>query len=832
MRHVTFASAVKSNILAAAHEGSICEHAPVLALPHRAALRTILIAGVAIAGLTSGAPLQAAGTNWVQSLSADGASEASPGTAARSGSGAGEGGPDLAGHDTSGDIVVTASKSGAATVLKAPASIQAISGDDLQKQGVAGFLDVAGKIPGLAVQDLGPGDRKYVIRGISSSGASTTGVYYDEAVVSGSNSGDGGGFQSDIRLYELERIEVLRGPQGTLYGAGSMSGAIRFITRKPSLTDFGGYISGEISGTRKGSANYNINGAIGLPIVEGLAAVRLVGWRIDDSGFIDQVRVGAGNPNATGFVPRINTDRVLGGRANLRIQPADALTLDFTYTRQHAESDGSSRYTPAGVTAFQVAGAPTIQGCDLCNTDVSRSPREDTLEVIGLTVNYEMGFGSLTATTNQFNRKFRYNIDQTAILSLVGVPLSGEAYQTNNRRVNSSEIRFASDFDFPINFVVGGFRQHEVSFLDVALLRTNGDGRPTGVFSPLNEQDALLNPGVGSTFFGRQDRRKNTQYAAFGEVTWTLSQQLKLTGGLRYFRETLDGVQLVTHPFGGFPPGETATPIINPKQRNDKVTFKLNGSYTFNDDLLLYATISQGFRSGGLNPPSFVEPVPPSFGPDTLWNYEAGIKGRLFGRGLEYQINAFWIDWSDIQVLQVTPTAALSYIGNAGNAVSKGIEFELTTRPVDHLTVNFAGSIQDAYLTEGATPAQAAADPTLGLTGDKLPDVAPFQFALGMDYTAPLPIAGDWTGTLAADITYQGKRHAYFESNPFDVTLESYTLINLRAGLSNDIWSATLFVRNLTDKRAQVSAVNSNQDPFALVTVRPRTVGLTLTRNF
>ena len=789
--------------------------------------KAILAGGVAIVGVPClGATPSATGNDAIQDASTP---NVPSGGQANAGQGTVNPRPSV--QETAGDIVVTASKLRSSTVLKTPTSIQAILGDELQKQGVAGFQDIAGKIPGLAVQDLGPGDRKYVIRGISSAGASTTGVYYDEAVVSGSNANDGGGFQSDIRLYDLDHVEVLRGPQGTLYGAGSMSGTIRFITKKPDLAEFGGYLSGEISRTRRGGNNYNANGAINLPIVEGLAALRFVGWRVDDSGFINQVRVGAGNPNPTGFVPRINTDRVLGGRASLRIQPTDALTIDASYTRQHAESNGSSRYTPEGVTAFNVAGAPTIQGCDLCNTDVSRSPRSDNLEVYSLTLNYKTDFGTFTATTNQYNRDFVYNIDQTAILALVGVNRSGEAFETINRKVNSTELRFASDFDFPVNFVIGGFRQHEISNLDVALLATNADGRPTGVFSPLTSQDALLNPGVGSTYFGRLDRRDNVQYAAFGEATWSIAQNLKLTGGLRYFHETLNGVQTVTHPFGGFPPNVLdGTPVVNPQQSNSKVTVKVNGSYEVNDDLLIYATASQGFRSGGLNPQSFVEPVPPSFGPDTLWNYEVGIKGRLLNRALEYQINAFLIDWKNIQVQQVTQTAAGHYIGNAGNAVSKGVEFELTARPVEYLRINFAGSVQDAHLTKGATPFQKAADPTLGLTGDKLPDVAPFQFALGLDYT--VPVAGEWRGTLAADVTYQGKRHAYFESSPFDLTLKSYMVVNLRAGISNDVWSATLFARNLFDKRAQLSAINSNQDPYALVTVRPRTIGVTLTRNF
>jgi outer membrane receptor protein involved in Fe transport len=733
-----------------------------------------------------------------------------------------------------GEIVVTANKMNSITVIKAPASIQAISGQELQKQGAIGFLDVAGQIPGLSVQDLGPGDRKYIIRGISSTGESTTGVYYDEAVISGSNANDGGGFESDIRLYDLNRIEVLRGPQGTLYGADSMSGTIRFITNKPNLENFGGYLTAEASDTSHGSGNYDANGEINFPIIPGKVALRIVGWGLDDSGYINQIRVGEGTADPEGLVKGVNYDRVQGGRISLRIQPIDNLTIDASYTNQYEYSGGSSRYTPAGETAYQIPGTPTIQGCDLCNTDVTRSPWVDHLEVWGVTVNYKTPWGTLTGTTNQYNRFLDLTFDDTPTLALFGIPVPSAATEPQQRDVNSSEIRFASDFNFPVNFVVGGFRQYETNDLQVALITTNGQGYFTGPFSSLNSEDALMYPGVGDTFFGRTDDRTTTEYAAFGEATWTVTPKLKLTGGLRYFTENLEGVQEETHPFGGFPPGlPVLTPIPDPKETYSKLTFKFNASYEFNDELLAYATASQGFRGGGLNAVSQpFEPVPPSFAPDSLWDYEIGAKGQLFDHRLAYQVDAYAIFWYNIQVNEETSGATFNYTGNAGNAVAKGIEFEFDGRPIKHLTFNFAGSYQDARLIEGATPAQVANNNTLGVTGNELPEVAPFQFALGLNYTAPLPVPGDWSGTLAADITYRGQANAYFAANPFNVVLKPYTLINLRAGVSTGPWSAMAFVRNLTNERAQISAINSTQDPAALLTVRPLTVGVSLTRTF
>jgi outer membrane receptor protein involved in Fe transport len=174
----------------------------------------------------------------------------------------------------------------------------------------------------------------------------------------------------------------------------------------------------------------------------------------------------------------------------------------------------------------------------------------------------------------------------------------------------------------------------------------------------------------------------------------------------------------------------------------------------------------------------------------------------------------------------------LQYTGNAGEAVSKGIEFEFNVRPIDHLTINFSGSVQDAYLSKGASAEQLAANPTLGQTGDKLPDVPPFEAALGVDYTAPLPVRSDWKWTLAADADHRGEENAYFAANPYNVALKAYTLLNLRAGISSGVWSTMIFARNVTDERAQVSAINSEQDPFAYLTVRPRTIGISITRNF
>jgi iron complex outermembrane recepter protein len=722
------------------------------------------------------------------------------------------------------EVVVTANKLNAANVLDVPSSIQAISGDTLQQSGASGFMDIVNKIPGLAVEDQGPGDRRYVIRGINSTGDSTAGIYYDEGVISGSNANDGGGLQADIRLYDLDHIEVLRGPQGTLYGASSMSGTIKFVTKKPDLNQFGGYITTEISGTSHGGENHNVNGAINLPIVDGMLALRAVGWRVVDSGYINQLNVGT-----IGLEKGVNSDSVTGGRVTLRYQPIDALTIDLSYTGQTEDSGGSSRYTPAGQTSTGIPGVG-FMGCDLCNVDPNLSPSYDQLQVYSLVANYKFQYGTVTVTTNQFNRNYHLYFDTTVGLAQFGIPFPTESVEPQQRDLNSSEIRYASNFDFPLNFVAGVFRQSETNDLQVQSVKANGFGLPAGPFMSSPADDALTNPN-GNSVFGRDDNRRTKEYAGFGEATWKVTPKFSLVGGVRYFTETLNGVQFQTHPFGGFAsPGDLA-PVFDTEQTFSKSTFKFNASYDFNESLLLYATASSGFRSGGLNTQSEpFEPIPGSFKPDSLWNYEAGGKGRLFGGLLDYQLDGYLIQWHDIQVGETTADGDFNYIGNAGDAIVKGVEMELDAHPFPDLTTSFAGSYQNAYLSHGATPDQSALNPTLGLTGESIPEVPRLQFSADFKYTHRL--AANLVGLVAADANFRGKTNAYFVSNPLNVPLSPYYLFNFRTGVLWGQWNANFFVRNIGNKRAEITALTSQGNPLALITVRPRTIGINITRDF
>ena len=726
------------------------------------------------------------------------------------------------------EVVVTANKRSEQSTQDTPAAIQALSGDDLQKSGVVNFADYAGRIPSLSFTDLGPGDKKYVIRGVTSKGPATVGVYYDETVITAQNAGDGGGRNADIALFDLDRIEVLKGPQGTLYGASSMSGTIRYITKKPVLNKFEGYVETEVSATSSGGTNHNFNGAINVPLIDDRLALRAVGWYVKNDGYIDDVRIPAGP------VKNANDDTTKGGRVTLRWQATDNLNIIATGTMQNLDAGGSSRYTPPGSQSFGDTGAgfPPVAGGDLINTDLALSPWHEKIKIAGITAELTAASGVFTATANHYDRKIDYAFDSSPILFFFGVPIPGVTLQPQERRINSAELRYASKFDGPVNFVAGGFVQDEKNDFTVQVVKTNAAGVPNGPFSPLDSDDALNNPN-GNTFFGRYDNNKIKQYAGFGELTWNVTDKFTALAGVRYFHSKQDSVQDTTHPFGGFGTNIPVGPQSPPTRTDTKTTFKLNLSYKFNPQMLVYATASEGFRVGGTNSadlPFVAGDIPPGFGPDTLWNYEIGEKSEFLDGKLRLNVAAYEIRWSDIQVQSTDKTGAFLFTTNAGTGKVDGLEIEASAVLAQGLVVDFGGSYTNSRLTSNPPPIPVS-DPNFAKSGDRFPVVPLVQFSAGLTYT--VPVSADASMNFRADITHRGSSNTQFNtSSRFNVPLQSYDLVNLRAGLDWKSWQFSVFIKNALDRRAEVDAISSDQDPLARITARPRTGGLSVNYKF
>ncbi len=730
------------------------------------------------------------------------------------------------------EVIVTATKRGAVALQDTPAAIQAIDGKTLAAMGAITFMDFAHAVPSLQYQALGPGDKEYIIRGINSSGPSTVGVYWDEAVITGSNKEDGGGRNADIKLYDLERIEVLKGPQGTLYGANSMAGTIRFITNKPKMDTVEGYVDGQVSSVNKGGTDYDINAMVNFPIVEGLFAVRAVGWFNDKSGFIDAVRIPSGRLN------NINTDNTEGGRLIFRLTPGDNLVLTASALVQNMSSNGSSRYTPEGEDSFDLSGLgfPSVPGGDLINTDIAQSPWDESLQIYSFDAEYGTDFGVLTATTNYFQRDITFLFDTSPFLAANPgfqgfLPYPFTSREPRDRTVWSNEIRFASDLDGRFQFVVGGFYQEDKLDFTVQTLRINGFGLPRGPFSSLDSDDAITNFPDGNTIFGRINNTTTEQYALFGEFTFDLTDKLTAMVGLRYFDSTLRAEEYVTHPFFGFG-GAPDFDVIRTKDLQNKTTTKINLAYTLSEDFLVYATASQGFRVGGLNPASLPfdgGEIPRGFDPDQLWNYELGFKSDFMDGKARFNLTGFHIIWDDLQLESRTSDGIFPFITNVGQAQVTGLEFETYFLPTDQLQLSLSGSYQNARLTQDTPDLGNPA--SRGLSGDHLPNIPKFQAYFAADYF--VPVSQTFTGRFRADVSYRGKAKTEFsQRHPFNVNLDDFFLLNLRASLESDLWSMTLFIENVTDERAQLDAISSEQDGFAYLTNRPRTIGVRAVRRF
>ena len=693
--------------------------------------------------------------------------------------------------DSIEEIVVTATKRGEETAQSLPLSITALSAQGLKESGATIFSEWSHSVPGLVFQDQGPGDKRYIIRGVQSIGAPTVGVYLDNAVISGSNGeDDGGGKNIDIRLFDIDRIEVLRGPQGTLYGTGSLSGTIRLVTKQPKLGRFEGDAGAELSTTEKGGRNYSVNGMLNLPLVDGKLAMRVVGWRVNDSGFIDNVRLGLRD---------INTEKTSGGRASLALAATDRLKITGSVLYQEQDVGGQSFFFPSDG--------------DLKNSEYAQGPRTDRATISQLDVNYQFDKFVFDVSSAYFKRFVNFKFDSTPILIFFGVPdLPAVTLQPEVSSIFTNEARLSSKLEGPIQFVVGTLYQRLRRSFVSSVVTVDAKGVET-----------QTEPNI----FGRTSSKSVGQYAAFGEGTYQIAPKLSVVVGLRWFKSTEDANSQNVFPFFGGPP---ELPRVSHTSES-KLTPKVSVSYQVKDDALVYALASQGFRQGGTNDAGFgaIIQVPEGFKSDSLWNYEVGMKSSWLDKHLLFNLTAYAIRWSDIQTLNRTPGLGFPYIANAGKASSDGLELELTARPLVGLELQGSVSVQNARLTEDQP--LAATDNDAGRAGDRIPNTPKFTASGSAQYTHALTSSID--GVVRAQMSYVGSSQTYFsDRSVFYQRLAPYALSDFRLGLQAERWNATLFVKNAFDRRAEVDKLYQTDSPLSVFTARPRTVGVSVDYRF
>jgi iron complex outermembrane receptor protein len=749
-----------------------------------------------------------------------------------------------AASDTLEEIIVTAEKR-ASTVQETAISMTALSGAQLQQAGITSLAGVIQDVPGISVRTAGPGQTEIEMRGLSSSGgaAPTVGFYLNDYSLTPPAAALVGKVVVDPDLFDLNRVEVLRGPQGTLYGSGSMGGTIKLVTNSPDLKEFSGTAEAILSQTSSGGGtNYGGNLMLNAPLIKDLLALRVVLTDKYVDGWIDRDVVspfpfptgpgpcGPGWPgcvrgDVTAIAPskvikRTNWERLEGGRAELLAQPTSDLKLDFLTMFQQIRMGGYSQYDspPDRVNVH-------YQPFDL------PEPFSDRFLLLGLTATYDTSFAQLTSATAYYQRKESQTQDNSEVLysnlqlffpagapkNYLPIPFS----EIDSSRQVSEELRLASSGSGPLQWIVGGFFSNFSS-----IFVEDNSSQPT---ADLSAGGAAANPtGI---IYQAHNPYHIKQYAVFGEGTYTLSNAWKVTAGLRWYR--FDSV--VDEETSGYATSSgNATPTFNSfSASSNGLNPKLTVAYEPNHNLNIYSTIARGFRPGGIN-----QQIPTNVGcnllietyeSDSTWNYEVGEKARLLEGRLVINSDVYYIKWSKVQQV-VNQPCGYPLTENAGNAASYGPELEVTAHLTPELTLALSGTWTHATLTS-VNSQLTAADPAL--TSDTpLLNIPKYTETTSLTYSTPMGDGLQFIGRL--NNSYVGPetdiQYTY-------ATLHSYDIFGLRLGLTTERWSAYLFADNLTDKHAQLGI---NTSAFAwtapslvrVATNQPRTIGLDLRFNF
>ncbi|MGC1303312.1 MAG: TonB-dependent receptor [Caulobacteraceae bacterium] len=730
-----------------------------------------------------------------------------------------------------GEVVVTALKR-STTVENTPLAITAITGDQLVAAGVVDITDVGRLAPGVTVVDAGPGSRRVVIRGVYGPGEPTVGTYYDETPVTGSSgtTGDPGSRTPELGLFDTQRIEVLRGPQGTLYGSGSMSGTFRVITNKPVFGEWGGELDATGDTVDHGGSGGEINGVLNVPLLDKLAA-RVVAFDRDTPGYITNVRTGADD---------LGDYHSYGGRLLVRYQPLENLTIDGTAYYQR--STGSQPYWFPRVGQYE-------------SSTYLAQPISDNVDLYSLTAHYDAGPVTVTAvssyenryqlTTNDLDGYYRGLISGpgatgtaataaakcqslfnggaacnpsqlTAYTNSVLSLLPTTATQPQSVHDWSNEIRMSSTGDTRFKWTVGFFADQRRTYT-VSDQRT-GDAATTQIIEPLEITSER-------TILAHLD-----QYAGFGEASFDVTHDFTLTFGIRGF--DYDETNSGQTPVGLYLLGtKTVGPAVISSSESG-VVYKFNASYKLAPHNLVYVEASEGFRPGGVNQ---ILGLPAPFAPyksDSLWNYELGNKSEWFGHMLYIDADIYDIEWSNMQVTGTTPNGAFSYIANAGAARIYGFEDELALRPIEGLEIEANGDLQNPRLTQNQVTTDVAAP---GRFGNRIPYVAELQGDLSISYTHP--IRDGMNGTVRADESYTGGSYSSFPpTDPARDKLPAYALTNFRLGVEapDANWGAYFFIRNALDRTAivwEATNATTGEVPEA-ASAAPRTFGINLRKKF
>jgi iron complex outermembrane recepter protein len=727
------------------------------------------------------------------------------------------------------EIVVTAERR-AENLQSVPISMSAISGTTLENFAVRNFFEYAVTVPnltigaGTGVGGNGSGfgvssSRAVTIRGVA--GNNTTGFYLNDTPIP---------LSLDPRVLDVDRIEVLRGPQGTLFGAGSMGGVVRMITREPALDQTSGKVQAEGFYVDHGGGGYSTSGILNVPLISRSVALRINVFSAFDPGLFTRVWGGPQSalspsvplpPDApTGEKTHVGAIQQTGLVASLGIAPSSlpgfTLTPMFIYQRAISNGYPLADYNPSNFVQIRPLNVPEAVS--------------DTWSFGGLTAKYDAGFGRFIGLGTYFYRNGFDLEDGTQFYATGGAGVGDYPYYVpaplyNNlyTKTWSGEARFESQLHGPVQFVLGFFSSLSERFY-TEYLNSPGANAATG---GLLGSDVLYTQGSPAA-----DRQR----AEFLDVTYNVTSALQLSAGVR--RAYLGHER--TYVADGFLNGGPSHDFFGNHSENDTAPRYIL-KYQFMSDQMLYASAAKGFRIGGSN--SLLGSVCEAaltiagitngapFKSDSLWSYEVGTKNSWFGGRVKSRLSVFRIDWKNIQqttsLAAVDPICGFNVTTNSGAAVSKGAEIEVDAAPLEHLTLNVAAGYDNAKITE-ATPG------SLTVVGQPINEVPKWTGSATAQYSVPL---SELSLFIRGQYTYSGSRTSFVNVlPPAGRPLNSYSLVNLRVGVDQGPWEAALFARNLFNAHAEIGDL-AGENAELLGRPRwfiatPRTIGLWLRRAF
>ncbi|TWD85614.1 outer membrane receptor protein involved in Fe transport [Variovorax beijingensis] len=678
-------------------------------------------------------------------------------------------------------------------VREIPMQVNVMKAQALERAGAKNLADYVAEQPGVNLTSSGSVGGTLTMRGLTMGpvqGIATVGVYVDDVATGLSSAGaNGGNTPLDMGMLDLSHIEVLRGPQGTLYGAGAMSGVLKYVTNQPDTMELAGSVRFGTSWTQGGGPGFMTGAVLNVPLKEDVAAIRF-------AAFTDQI---GGSYDATGLASGRNIDRghTDGGRVSLLLTPTRELTVRLTGTVQDVHRKGLG---------FEEMDKRTLRPWNRERSrqlSASESYRNLT-QLFGLDVEYDFGWARLNSITSAQDVKINNSVDVTGLygplLSAMRVPVASvPIISTVEQHRVSQEFRLTSRSGTTIEWLAGLYLNRE---------RGSNNG----------SMDADLIGGRGS--LGLLTSTQSSRYreeAAYGDITWNVTPAFSLTGGVRLARNHQKYASRQTGQLiGSVAANAAGTSSESP------TTYLAAAKYTLSDTSTVYFRAASGYRPGGpnvLKASTDRNVVQPMYNSDSLWSYELGYKADLLDRTLSLEAALYDIEWSGVQ--QPTRSGGFTFVTNAGAARIKGGELTLNWKPSKEWRFTANAAAIDARLTEDATGLGAKA-------GTRLPHTPRFATTLGVTRNFSL---ADHPAYVGISARYTGKRDAGYRGSTAlpSIMMPAYTLVDLQAGIDFKRFSVSAYVRNLTNRRGIVSietGLNANPNLVTAALVPARTIGV------